>query len=135
MALTASEKERIRYHTGHGSISPAAAISYGLPALIQPLFILENAMSLVDNNTEDRIRRLLKILDDIECRLIDAQPRLAAESVGELKTRMNEPDLLEREYVRWGFRLADTLRVPIYPYSARYKPYIHGMAGSIPVRR
>lgn len=134
MALTPTEKERVRYHLGYGSVNPAAAISFGLPALIQPLFIVENAMNQLPAESEDRIRRLLKIMDDVECRLVDAQPALAAAKLGELEPRENHPDLLEKEYVRWGYRLADTLRVPIYPYSARYRSFIHGMAGSIPVR-
>jgi hypothetical protein len=109
-------------------------MSYGLPALIQPLFIVENAMNNLPAESEDRVRRLLKIMDDVECQLVGAQPNLAAARLGELETRENQPDLLEKEYVRWGYRLADTLRVPIYPYSARYGKFLHGMAGSIPVR-
>lgn len=81
----------------------------------------------------DRVRRLLKVLDDIECRLINAQARLAADSLGELKLRQNEPDMLEKEYYRWGGRLADQLGCPFYSYSNRYKQG-GAAAGIIPVR-
>lgn len=91
-------------------------------------------MNNLPPEAEDRIRRILKIMDDTECRIEGAQPNLAAARLGELETRENQPDLLEREYVRWGFRLADALRVPIYPYSARYRNFMNGMSGSIPVR-
>jgi hypothetical protein len=134
VALTPAEKERARYHLGYGSLSPAAAISFGLPALIQPLFIIEQTLTLVDQNSEDRIRRMLKIMDDIECRLVDAQPALAAAKLGELEPRENHPDLLEKEYFRWACRLSDTLRAPLYPYSARFRQFMTGMAGSIPIR-
>jgi hypothetical protein len=133
MALTAVEKERVRYHLGYGSVNPAAAMSFGLPALIQPLFIVETAMNNLPAESEDRVRRMLKIMDDVECQLVSAQPNLAAARLGELETRKDQPDLLEKEYVRWGYRLADTLRVPIYPYSARYRSFL-GMGMSIPVR-
>lgn len=137
MALTAQEKERTRYHLGYGNVEPSASISFGVPAPVQTLFLLEEAMNRMLPEGEDRIRRYLKILDDIECKLVDAQDRLAAKSLGELvleRDHGNEPDLLEREYARWGMRLAEHLRVPIYPYAERYKQFAASMAGSIPVR-
>ena len=133
MVLTPSERERVRYHLGYLNVQMAGSVQFGLPRPVQTLFILEEAMTQVIAEGLDRVRRLLKVLDDIECRLIASQDRLAAKKLGELETRENEPDLLEREYYRWGGRLADQLGVAFYAYSNRYKNQ-GSAAGIIPVR-
>lgn len=137
-ALTDEEKERVRYHLGYLNVQMAGSIQYGLPRPIQTLFILELAMdNLIDNGGQvtsfavNRVRRILTVLDNIEAKLVDAQDRLAAEKLGELKIRLGEPDLLEGEYNRWARRLANQLGVPLYGYADRFK---NSRAGSIPVR-
>lgn len=135
--LTAQEKERCRYHLGYLNVQMAGSIQFGLPRPAQTLFILEEAMTQIIAEAMDRVRRLLKVLDDIECRMLSAQGRLAASALGELKIEragMQEPDLLEKEYHRWASRLADTLGVPLYGYSNRFKGQGPN-SGSIPVRR
>jgi DUF1009 family protein len=91
-------------------------------------------MSYLIEDAVDRVRRVLKIMDDLELKLIDSQDRLAAIQLDSLKLRENEPDQLEKEYARWGFRLADILGVPVYPYSTRYRVAMGVRSGSIPVR-
>jgi hypothetical protein len=114
----------------------AGSIQFGLPRPVQTLFIVEEAMTqLIEPDGVDRVRRHLKILDDIECRLVAAQGSLGAAKLGELtieRQGLQEPDLLENEYFRWGGRLADQLGVPFYAYSNRYKR--RASAGNIPVR-
>jgi hypothetical protein len=131
MALTAQERERVRYHLGYLNVQLAASISFGIPRPIQTVFLIETAMSNVIAEGEDRVRRMLGVLDRIECLLIDAQERLAAMRLGDLELRENETDKLEREYYRWGGRLADQLGVPFYAYSNRYKN--QSGAGNVPV--
>lgn len=134
MALNEAEKERARYHLGYPEIQGAASIQFGIPRPIQTAFLVEHALNNIIGAAEDRVRRILGVMDGIEDQLTDAQPRLAAEKMDELTIRKDEADALEREYVRWGSRLADVLGVPIYPYSARYRTALSGGAGSIPVR-
>jgi hypothetical protein len=110
----------------------AGSIQFGLPRPVQTLFIVEEAMTQLIAEGVDRVRRLLNILDNIECKLIAAQDRLAASKLGELETREGEPDLLEKEYYRWAGRLADQLGVPRYAYSDRTRGA--GAAGILPVR-
>jgi len=133
MPLDAREKERARYHLGYLAVQPAASISYGIPRPIQTMFLVETSLNNLIEEATDRVRRILKIMDDIEAKLVEAQDRLAASALDSLKLRENEPDMLEREYVRWGFRLADILGAPIYPYSTRYRSFSGVKAGSIPV--
>lgn len=121
MALTDSEKERVRYHLGYPEVQPAASITFGIPRPIQTAFLVESAMNLLLPVAEDRVRSIVGVMDGIECRLIDAQDRLAAKRIDQLELRDDEPSQLENEYQRWGFRLADTLGVPVYAYSTKYR--------------
>lgn len=122
MALTQEERLRAKYHLGYPAETSAASISYGIARPLQTLFLVELALNNLQVDAEAKVRQLLGVLDGIECRLIDAQERLAAKSIEQLTMRPDEPQALEREYYRWGGRLADILGVPFYAYSNRYKP-------------
>lgn len=133
----AAEKERIRYHMGYLQVTPAAAITYGIPAPIQTLFLLESAMDRVIANAEDRVRRLITVLDEIECRMLDGQNYLVADQLSDITIRKDNIDKLEDEYCRWAARLADTLGAPLYPGAERFRRmYGSGpmQAGILPVR-
>lgn len=133
MALTLQEKERTRYHLGYLNVKPAAAITFGVPAPMQTLFLVDAAMDRLLLETEDRVRRILCILDGIENQMVSGQAYLAATQLDDLKPRADQLDALEHEYDRWGRRLANNLGVPIYPYADRYRQG-GTVAGSIPVR-
>lgn len=137
MPLTESDRERVRYHLGYLEVSEAAALTFGLLRPIETLFVVETAMTNLLEISVPRVLALLGYLDTIECRLLTSQERLAASKLGDLSTRENEPDLLEREYVRWAGRLADVLGAPFYPYSNRFRSTMMGgglgYTGSIPV--
>lgn len=136
-SLTDQDKERIRYHTGYLETSLAASIQFGIPRPLQTVFLLESAMGLlVEPNAVERVKCLLDTLDGIESQLQRAIKSLGAAKIGNLELRSakigeTHTDLLEREYVRWARRLADVLGVPLYPYSARFRPGA-GAAGMIP---
>lgn len=134
----AAEKERIRYHMGYLQVQPAASISYGIPAPIQTLFLLESAMDRIISNAEDRVRKLITVLDEIECRMLDGQNYLMADQLADITIRKNHIDQLEDEYCRWAARLADTLGAPLYPGAERFRRLFGAgganQAGSLPVR-
>lgn len=131
MPLADLDKERIRYHLGYLEVQGAASIQFGIPRPLQTVFLLEEAMSNVIDNAIPRIQRIVRIMDQVEEKLCGAQDRLAAKQLDSLILRDNEGDQLEHEYRRWGYRLADILGVPIYPYSMRYRAGVK--AGNIPV--
>lgn len=133
MPLSESDKERVRYHLGYLEVQGAASIQFGIPRPLQTVFLLEDAMNNIIANAISRVQKILTVLDGIENKLIESQDRLAAKRLDSLELRENEPDQLEREYVRWGHRLADILGVPIYAYSTRYRA-AGNAAGNIPVR-
>lgn len=131
--LTEGEKERIRYHLGYmetsfGGNQAAASLAFGIPRPAQTMFLVESAIQELLTNlfAVERVRGILQTMDNIELQIAAAACTLAAESLGEIKLRgatkgETFPDLLEREYVRWGYRLADVLGVPVYAYSKRYQ--------------
>lgn len=134
MAFTDAEKESIRHHLGYPSVKPAAAMTFGLPTLIQPLFIVDLALTVVTSDGEPRIRSIVGILDGIDAKLVIIQDHLYAEAIDGLKLRARGADELEAEYVRWARRLAETLCVPLYPYAARFQRAGVGTARNVRVR-
>lgn len=134
MPLSQADRERVRYHLGYLDVQPAASLSFGIPKPIQTIFLVEDAMSNLIELSVPRVLRILGIMDDIEQKLVDAQDRLAATSLGDLKLRTTEPEQLETEYRRWGKRLANIFGVPVYPFSDRYRGSGGTVGGSIPVR-
>ena len=134
MALTEEERQKVRYHLGYMSVTAAVQITYGVAKPAQTLFLVELAMNNLMPVAVDKVRQIVGILDGIECRLVDAQERLAASAIEQLKMRADETDALEREYYRWGGRLADLLGVPFYAYSNRYKQGGRTVVSNVTVR-
>lgn len=132
--FTADEKARIRYHLGYLNVQEPTSLSFGIPRPLQTVFLIESAMNNVIDAARDKVRQIIGIMDGVECRLVDAQERLAASRLDTLTMRVDEPDALEKEYMRWGLRLADLLGVPPYAYSTRYNLLGTARSGSVPVR-
>jgi hypothetical protein len=125
MALTAEEREAVRYHLGYPEISAATVLQGGIPTPVTPYFMLESALDHLVTGGEDRVRNILRVLVGIEQKLVDAQDYLAAASIESITLRGAEPgrthtDLLEREATRWATRLANVLAVPLYPGANRF---------------
>lgn len=122
---------------GYLQVAPAAALTYGIPSPIQTLFLLESAMDRILPDAENRVRKIIQVLDDIECRMLDGQNYLVADQLSDITIRKDNIDKLEDEYGRWASRLADIMGSPLYPGSERFRRLFGagpGGAGSIPVR-
>lgn len=137
MAFDEAERERIRYHMGYLQVAPAAAITFGIPVPIQTAFLLESAMERVLPLAEDRVRKILVIMDCIECKEVDGLDFLVVSKVDEIDVRPDHIEKLEEQYAKWATKLADTLGAPLYPGSDKFRSltgYGSARAGSIPVR-
>lgn len=135
--LDARERERVHYHMGYLSVSPAAAIAFGLPTkAVQTLFIVDLAINDLLPEAEPRVRRLLKVLDEIEEKMIDGQSFLVADQIDDMHIRKDHIDALEDEYSRWASRLADEIGAPLYPGSTKFAKLFAriGGGGNIPVK-
>jgi hypothetical protein len=120
---------------GYLSVAPAASITFGIPVPIQTLFLVELSMDNVLPDAEDRVRRLLTVLDEIECRMLEAQQYLPVVRMDDIEIRQDHIDKLEDEYSRWAGRLSDELGAPLYPGSYKFRRMFQAVgAGSIPVR-
>ena len=135
MPLSAGEKQRIRYHLGYPSLSTAASLQFGQPALTQTNFLVESSLNRLLEESLDQVRSITLVMDGIETKLIEAQDRLAAIQLEDLHLREDETDKLEAEYRRWGYRLADIVSCPVYPFSRRYAGGSGNMVQNIPIHR
>lgn len=131
MPLTVEEREKVKTHTGYGNVSMGASLAFGFARPIQTIFIVEDAMNLLNEVGVARVRNCLGILDQIECRLVAALPNLEFTKVDSIETNLAICDALEVEYVRWASRLADALMIPHYPFSRRFA----GNGINVPTRR
>lgn len=132
--LDASEKERVRYHCGYLNVQPASSIQFGIPVPIQTLFLIEQSMNNILPSAEDRVRKIIVILDNIECKMVGAQDYLVASKLEDLTIRPDHIDQLEHEYCRWASRLSDELGAPLYPGSPKFRSLFGTGVGSVPVR-
>lgn len=94
----------------------------GYPTLSEPVFLFETQVRNILPANEPKVKRIIQVLDAIECRMIDSAtsgyPAIRAEDI---EPNNREPDDLEREFVRWAMRLADLLGCPVSPWSERFK--------------
>jgi hypothetical protein len=119
--LSNEEKTRVRYHLGYPNLTRITTLMATVPAPRQLEFLLEPAMNALLPDAVQIVRELVCQMDKIECQLGQSAERMQASQVGNLKTRADEQDALEKLYVRFGRRLADVLGVPPYPLSVRYQ--------------
>ena len=121
MPMSEADKARARAHLGYMTVIVATSYAFGLPQLTETQFLLEDAMTRVLDTALDRIVMILDTLDKIECRLGGSIDELFARAIDGLEPNLEQPDMLEREYVRWASRLADLFGVMPYPFSKRFR--------------
>jgi len=121
MPLSDGERQHARYLLGYPSLSTAASVQFGVPALTQTNFLVESALLRLMEESLPQVRSIMGVMDGVETKLVEAQDRLAAIQLEDLHLREDETEKLEREYQRWGYRLANILGCPVYAYSERYR--------------
>lgn len=137
MPLSLADRSRARYHLGYMGVSPAPSIQMGIPRAIETAFLIENSFDLLMEDQVPRVVAILDFMDKIEAQEKDGISRLRAEKLDTLTLRADEEDALNREYCKWGYKLAGILGCQPYPFSERYARNGaggKGRAGSIPVR-
>lgn len=133
-----AEKERIKYHMGYTGQSTAAGLAYGMPIPVQTMFLVESAIERLPTTSEDRCRKLITLLDKVECKMEGGLDQLDVNQIESVELREDYIDKLEDEYCRWASRLADVVGAPLYPGSSKFRRLFGSgganQAGSIPVR-
>ncbi len=120
------EQDSIRYHLGYTNVAINPSLSLGIPALGQAIFLIKSAMLRLRESSAGRVRAQVATLESIERKMTEALKRFEAAEVDGIKLRgvnddRTETDLLEKEYDRWGNRLANLFGVPYYPFAKRYQ--------------
>lgn len=121
MALSDADKFRARYHTGYMTVVVASSFAFGLPQLTDTQFLIEDALTRVQAIAEPKVIQLLDRIDCIEEKIGRAADELFARQIDGLEPNLDQPDMLEKEYVRWVCRLCDMLGVMPYPFSKRFQ--------------
>jgi hypothetical protein len=119
MALTEHEKAQIRHHLGYPEVSAISVFQLGIPAAIEPSFMLEGAMDRIRPEAEDITRRKLAALDTIEAQMVGDLELLAVRRVEEIEINTDEMKALRNEYAYWQAALANDFRVPVNPFDFR----------------
>jgi hypothetical protein len=120
MALTDEEKSRIRKHLGYPEVDVASGIGLGVPMLYQAIFPVDGALRRLKSVAEPYVRDILAKCDTAEQSIADAETRLAATSVGDIRLRDNEVEIRKTVYRYWCRRLSEITGAPINPYSERF---------------
>jgi hypothetical protein len=120
MPFSVTEKVRIRHHMGYPNVAPAPSLSAGVPIPLQTMFLLEDAMNRVIAEAEPMVRQQVARLDTLDEDIFQSRVRMQASRVDEITLRKDEPDALEREYLRQAARLSEMLHAPLYPFAARF---------------
>lgn len=131
-ALSDSDRARVRRHLGYPNVSMVPTRALGVPALSQPLYLVESAMDRLLPEAADYVRQVIDVMEGIQAQIVDANRRLKAQQLGELKLRRTndeptEQELLWGRYGEWATVLSDELAAPINPYSAKFRQL--GLAG------
>lgn len=135
-ALSTRDRSRVKYHLGYLAVQPAASIQFGIPRPIETMFLVEDALNYIidDGWNIQNILRILNILDNIECKMVEGQDYLPASKLGNLDVRPDHIAQLLETYYDWSGKLADILGVPPYPYARRNQAAVLG-SGNVRVRR
>ena len=119
--LDDATKARVRYHLGYPSVENATILTAGVPSVGETQWLFERHMNHVfDQYAVDQIKSITQTMDTIEQNLANVSCLVKAIVVGDIQPNLDAGEYLEREYVRWGWRIADLLSICPNPYSPRY---------------
>ncbi len=113
--LTDHEVDRVRYHLGYPSVRMGAAIGLGMPTMVQALYPVEGALRNLLPEAVENIRNLIARCDQAEQAMVEAQDRMAAEAVGDIRLRRDEFEARQAAYRYWVQRLSEASGAPVNP--------------------
>ena len=131
MALTDSEKLRIKYFLGYQGVSEQAVLLTGIPHFVQSVRTIDANLEKLLDGALDLVRTLLNRLEVTEEQLFCAQSRLKVRVAGDVEFNREERQALKDAYLTWAKRLADLIGV--YLYAAGYLQFMDsGSQVSVP---
>ncbi len=117
--LTDQEKASCRHHLGYVQVTQVSTYFLGIPAALQTMFMLEQAMNLLMPGADENVRRQLRILDRIEELDVEGLEDVEAEEVDGIRIDPKFFPKRWRQYLRWQGSLANIFGVIPDPYDLR----------------
>src|SRR5579863_3247703 len=105
--LTDDERVAIKDHLGYPNATAIQTFVLGVPAAMEPLFMLEGAMNAIAPAAESRVRVTLRRLDKIDEQIEENQDALVLARADEVEFRENELELLQDRYKWWQGKLCN----------------------------
>lgn len=119
MAFTDDEKVRIRHHLGYLNVAQGSTFVLGVPAALEPQFIIEIAMNKVLPAAEGLVRRLLANCDAAEEQIAENTQNVAATQVDEIALNDKEFEQIVKRLNYWRGGLANALAIYQNPFDKR----------------
>jgi hypothetical protein len=92
-----------------------------VPSIGEPQYLFERMMDhLYDQHAVEQIKQYVQTMDTLEAHLAQAVCLVKANAVGDIQPNTDAGEYIEREIVRWGYRLAELLGCTPNPFSVRY---------------
>jgi hypothetical protein len=121
MPLTDEERVSVKHHLGYPNANAIQTFVLGVPAAMEPLFMLEGAMNGIAPGAESRLRETIRRLDGIELQLDENRDNVELSKADEVEFRENVYQLLMTRYRHWQGNLCNLIGVPgPNPFDARF---------------
>jgi hypothetical protein len=126
--LTEGEKVQARHHLGYLNVAAQSTFSLGVPAGVQTQFTIEGAMNRILPQAEPLFRRHLRILEALECQILENAPNVAVTSIDTIKIDPKAFKQTVEQYRYWGKSLANLMGCTPNPFDQRFVDWA-GMGG------
>ena len=125
-------KARVRSLLAYPQIESPTIMTFGVPSIGEPQYLFERMMDhLYDAYAVEQVKQYVQTMDSLEAQLANVACLVKANVVGDIQPNIDAGEYIEREIVRWGYRLAELLGVMPNPYSVRYGSGGNGINGRV----
>ena len=118
--LTPDIKSRVRRHLGFPNVATIATYFLGVPAAMEPFYILEAAMDSVLPVAEKIVVKMVRRLDKIAEIIFDDTDTLVASSVGNIDINPEQFEKLIQRYRWFQGELANALGAYVNSFDKRF---------------
>lgn len=118
MAISESERARIKHHLRYPLVHSVTGFMAGYPTTIEALYPIDGSITNLTPQGEQIVRDQLGACDKLESALGDMSCHLSAQKVGNITMRDNEFEQRKELYAFHCKRLADSLGCDLNPEGA-----------------
>lgn len=115
MAISETERARIKHHLRYPLVHSVSGFMAGVPTTIEALFPIDGSITNLTLEGEQIVRDQLSACDKLEASMAEMNCHLSAQKVGSITMRDDEFDQREKLYRFHCQRLADSLGCDLNP--------------------